>query len=431
VTLKTPQGLDNGVRFVDLNGDGYDDIVFSNAERYGVYLFNPVEKKNVDWRLGWTFVMREGKAGDANSIPPIVRADGSSNGVTFKDGAMWVANEDTAKLPDKVLRIPYSELLRQPGPPPRTPEESLKALHVKKGFKAELAAAEPLVQDPVWIDWDAKGRMWVVEMGDYPFHEQNGKTYSGRVKILESTKGDGIYDKVTLFLDGLTYPTGLTPWKNGVFVVSVPDVFFVEEHDGALSAAASTGAFRNSARKPRSCKPSNQKPSCVCCPLPRQINRRRVRHGHPRGAHHDGVLDDQPSPTAEKRKSMLYITEIRHPRFRCRAQKRQRDQRHDDDQGAPHSGDLRQPRIEGNHQSIQHNHRAEANGEGIGVIGLMPGTVRRHERPLGIDVFGVVWWGIFVEEVHDPTVRHKRHDAVRLILVYFQGSNPNQHDDQS
>jgi len=232
VALKTAQGKDNGLRFVDLNGDGYEDIVFSNAERYGVYLFNPVEKKNVDWRLGWTFVMREGKAGDANSIPPIVRADGSDNGVTFKDGAMIVSNDDTAKLPGKVLRIPYRELLKQPGPPPRTPQESLKALHVKKGFKAELVANEPLVQDPVWIDWDAKGRMWVVEMGDYPFHEYNGKTYSGRVKILEDTDGDGVYDKVTLFLDGLTYPTGLAPWKDGVFVVSVPEVFFVEEHDG-------------------------------------------------------------------------------------------------------------------------------------------------------------------------------------------------------
>jgi len=232
VRMFDAQGRDNGVRFIDLNGDGYADLVYSNSERYGVYLYNPMEKKNVDWKLGWSFMMREGKAGDANSIPSIVRADGSSNGVWFKHGAMWVQNEDTSALPDKVLRIPYSELMKQPGPPPRSPEESLKALHVKKGFKAELVAHEPLVQDPVWIDWDAKGRMWVVEMADYPFHDYEGKTYSGRVKILEDTDGDGVYDKATVFLDGLMYPTGLAPWKNGVFVVSVPDIFFVEEKDG-------------------------------------------------------------------------------------------------------------------------------------------------------------------------------------------------------
>jgi putative membrane-bound dehydrogenase-like protein len=232
VRMYDEKGRDNGVRFIDLNGDGYEDLVFSNSEGYGVYLYNPIEKKNVDWKLGWTFMMREGKAGDANSIPPIVRADGTSNGVWFKHGAMWVQNEDTSALPDKVLRIPYSELMKQPGPPPRTPEESLKALHVKKGFKAELVAREPLVQDPVWIDWDAKGRMWVVEMADYPFHEYEGKTYSGRVKILEDTDGDGVYDKATVFLDGLMYPTGLAPWKNGVFVVSVPEISFVEEKDG-------------------------------------------------------------------------------------------------------------------------------------------------------------------------------------------------------
>ncbi len=232
VTLTTDAGRDNGVRFVDLNGDGHDDIVFSNAGRYGVYLFNPVEKKNVDWRQGWTFVMREGKAGDANSIPPIVRADGTNNGVWFKHGAMWVQNEDTSALPDKVRRIPFSELLKQPGPPPRAPGESLKAIRIKSGFKVELVASEPLVQDPIFVDWDAKGRMWVVEMGDYPFHERDGQTHAGRVKILEDTDGDGICDKATLFLDNLRYPTGLAPWKNGVFVASVPEVFFVEEHDG-------------------------------------------------------------------------------------------------------------------------------------------------------------------------------------------------------
>lgn len=117
-----PQGRDNGLRFVDLNGDGHDDIVFSNAQRYGVYLFNPVGRKDVDGRPGWTFVMREGAAGDANSIPPIVRADGTNNGVWFKHGSMWVQNEDTSALPDKLRRIPFGELLKRPGPPPRIPE---------------------------------------------------------------------------------------------------------------------------------------------------------------------------------------------------------------------------------------------------------------------------------------------------------------------
>ena len=190
-----------GVRFVDLNGDGYDDLIVSNAQGYGVYLYNPVEKKNVQWNLGWTNVLREGVAGDANSIPLIARADGRDNDVSFKDGAMRVRTEDWVRI------IPFSELLKVPGPAPKSPKESLAALHLKPGFSATLVASEPLVQDPVFVDWDSKGRMWVVEMGDYPFapgettkdgkvgQGKVSKLQTGRIKILEDTNGDGIYDK--------------------------------------------------------------------------------------------------------------------------------------------------------------------------------------------------------------------------------------------
>lgn len=235
--LQDEQGRDNGVRFVDLNGDGHEDIVFSNAREYGVFLFVPKEraKKGLQWNEGWSQVMREGKAGDANSLPLIVRADGSDNGVSFLDGAMWSGTKQ---------RIPFAELLKVPGPAPKSPQDSLKALHVKPGFEAMLVAAEPLVQDPVFIDWDAKGRMWVVEMGDYPFapgektkdgsvgQEKVSDLQTGRVKILEDTNGDGVYDKSTLFLDGLKHPTGLAPWKNGVFIANIPDIFFAEDTDG-------------------------------------------------------------------------------------------------------------------------------------------------------------------------------------------------------
>ena len=215
-----PEGVtvENGARFVDLNGDGFDDLVFSNSDRYGVFIYNDVEKKNLGWFRGWTHVMREGRAGDTNALPLTTRED-----VAFKDGAMWVAGKK---------HLSYAELLRPPAPAPRSPEESMKAIHLKPGFQIELVAAEPLVQDPIFVDWDEKGRMWVVEMADYPFHEYQGVTRSGRVKVLTDENGDGRYDKATTFLDDLLYPTGLALWKGGVYIASVPEVFFAEDTNG-------------------------------------------------------------------------------------------------------------------------------------------------------------------------------------------------------
>src|SRR5690242_19273812 len=52
--------------------------------------------------------------------------------------------------------------------PPLSPAESAKLIHVRSGYEAELVAAEPLLESPVAIDWDEHGRLWVVEMVDYP-----------------------------------------------------------------------------------------------------------------------------------------------------------------------------------------------------------------------------------------------------------------------
>ena len=121
----------------------------------------------------------------------------------------------------------YSEELKRDFPAPKSPEESLKCMTTKPDLRVVLAASEPLIRDPVAFDWDERGRLWVVEMGDYPSGE-NG----GRVQILEDTDKDGVYDKATTFLDGLAFPNGIHCWRGGVIITMAPEIFYAEDTDG-------------------------------------------------------------------------------------------------------------------------------------------------------------------------------------------------------
>ena len=115
---------------------------------------------------------------------------------------------------------------------PKSPAESLAALHVKDGFEVELVAAEPLVVDPVAFDWGPDGKLWVVEMADYPYGLDGKMKAGSRVKFLEDADGDGKYDKATLFLDGVNFANGVLPWRNGVLVTAAPEIFYAEDTDG-------------------------------------------------------------------------------------------------------------------------------------------------------------------------------------------------------
>lgn len=126
-----------------------------------------------------------------------------------------------------------------PESPPLSPGDALASIHVRDGFKVELVAAEPLVQDPTAIAWGADGKLWVAEMADYPLGP--GAKYEtqdapgepgGRIRFLEDTDGDGRYDSSTVFLDEIAFPNGVMPWRNGVLVTSAPEVFFAEDTDG-------------------------------------------------------------------------------------------------------------------------------------------------------------------------------------------------------
>ncbi|HEY2589881.1 MAG TPA: PVC-type heme-binding CxxCH protein [Tepidisphaeraceae bacterium] len=220
------EGRDAGLRVIDIDGDGRPDALFSNDDHYSFDLFTSMAD-------GWSNHVRSGKHGSPEDIPALVR-NGTNNGGWFLNRSLWVQNEDTAALPDLVDRRSYSQLLSGVFSSAHKPEVSLSNMQLRPGFKAELAAAEPLVQSPVHIAWGPDGRCWVTEMGDYPLGSDNKGAPGGRIVLLEDTHGDGRYTKATVFLDHLSYPTGVMPWGKGVLITCAPNILYAEDskHDG-------------------------------------------------------------------------------------------------------------------------------------------------------------------------------------------------------
>ncbi len=203
--------------------------MFSNGERFGVFLFDSL-------KTGWSRGVARGKASDPGALPPIVRPEKdktlTNNGFWVHSRSLWWQNEDTAKLPDLVDRRSFNDLLKDVAPRGKSAEAARAAIRVRPGFKVEIAASEPLVLDPIAFDWGADGRLWVLEMGDYPLGVDGKGKPGGQVRILDDVDHDGRYDKMSIFLDGLGFPSGLMPWRNGVLVGSAPDIFYAEDTDG-------------------------------------------------------------------------------------------------------------------------------------------------------------------------------------------------------
>jgi putative membrane-bound dehydrogenase-like protein len=131
--------------------------------------------------------------------------------------------------------------LKFPTTPPTEPQNAAKTFHVLDGFQMQLIAAEPLVTDPVAITYDEDGRAYVCEMNDYPYtdkehhkHAQENPTDQsiGKVRLLTDTDGDGVFDKATIFAEGLSWPTGAACWKGGIFVTATPDVWYLKDTNG-------------------------------------------------------------------------------------------------------------------------------------------------------------------------------------------------------
>jgi putative membrane-bound dehydrogenase-like protein len=115
---------------------------------------------------------------------------------------------------------------------PLSVEESIAKIHVPRGYRVEVVAAEPETIDPVAFDWDATGRLWVVEMSDYPLGMDGKGKPGGRVRVLEDKDHDGRYETSRLFADGLSFPNGILTWREGVLVTAAPEILYLRDSDG-------------------------------------------------------------------------------------------------------------------------------------------------------------------------------------------------------
>ncbi|HIK93317.1 MAG TPA: hypothetical protein EYG03_15255, partial [Planctomycetes bacterium] len=132
----------------------------------------------------------------------------------------------------QVKEAASAQATRPAEPTPTEVGKALKTIHVPEGFEVQLVAAEPLVMDPVAIDWGPDGKLWVVEMADYPLGIDGKGKPGGRVRFLEDTDDDGQYDKSTLFVEGLSFPNGVLVWGRGILVTAAPQIVYLEDSSG-------------------------------------------------------------------------------------------------------------------------------------------------------------------------------------------------------
>ncbi len=122
--------------------------------------------------------------------------------------------------------------------PALSPDAEMKTFFLPPGYHAELVASEPMVEDPILIDWDANGRMWVIELLGYmqDLPATNERAPVGRISVLEDTNRDGKMDKKTVFLDGLVLPRALKVLDKGVLVGEPPHLWLARDTNGDLKA---------------------------------------------------------------------------------------------------------------------------------------------------------------------------------------------------
>jgi glucose/arabinose dehydrogenase/mono/diheme cytochrome c family protein len=122
------------------------------------------------------------------------------------------------KYSNKIYEKP--EIIKEASSKFLSPEESMKTFYLPEGYKVELVASEPMIDEPVAIAWDGDGKMYVAEMNTYMQDVDGSGTNRSisKIKLLQDLDGDGKMDKSTVFIDSLLLPRMILPLENELIV---------------------------------------------------------------------------------------------------------------------------------------------------------------------------------------------------------------------
>ncbi len=234
----------------DVNGDGVQDII--TGKRYWAHNGHDPDERSA--RVIYWYETKRLPGGKMDFVPHLIDAEsgvgvdvqaGDVNGdglvdviVGNKAGVFVllqqrteVSDETAAQMQPKKM---YGEGLKSQKDYAhgQTPQEAVKAMQLPGGFKAELIAGEPDLVQPIAMCWDERGRLWVVEGMSYPQPRAPGAG-KDRILIFEDTKGNGTFDKRTVFCEGLSLVSGIEVGFGGVWVGASPYLMFIPDknHD--------------------------------------------------------------------------------------------------------------------------------------------------------------------------------------------------------
>ncbi|HSU68935.1 MAG TPA: PVC-type heme-binding CxxCH protein [Tepidisphaeraceae bacterium] len=140
---------------------------------------------------------------------------------------------------------------------PLPARESMKHIVVRPGFEVKLVASDPDIKKPICMAFDERGRLWVAETFDYPNNMQEPGQGHDQIKICESTKGDGVADKFTVFADKLSIPTSMCFANGGLIVTQAPDLLFLKDSTGGDHADVRKVLFTGWGTRDTHAGPSN------------------------------------------------------------------------------------------------------------------------------------------------------------------------------